>query len=44
MGIGMIVIISGDNFKKAQAIAERAGEKVYTIGRVIKGDRKVQYS
>jgi phosphoribosylformylglycinamidine cyclo-ligase len=43
MGIGMIVVVPADKFKKAVQIVERAGEKAYNIGRIIKGERKVQY-
>ena len=31
-------------FKKAQSVLERAGEKSHTIGRIVKGERKVTYS
>jgi phosphoribosylformylglycinamidine cyclo-ligase len=44
MGIGMILVIPAKKFKKVQGIVERAGEKMYTIGRVVKGDRKVLFS
>jgi phosphoribosylformylglycinamidine cyclo-ligase len=44
MGIGMILIVPPKKFKKVQGIVERCGEKMYTIGRVTKGDRKVTYS
>jgi phosphoribosylformylglycinamidine cyclo-ligase len=44
MGIGMILIISPKKFKKVQSVLERVGEKGYVIGRIIKGERKVQYS
>ncbi|HYE25700.1 MAG TPA: phosphoribosylformylglycinamidine cyclo-ligase [Clostridia bacterium] len=44
MGIGMILVVPAKKFKKVQSILERAGEKGYTIGRIVKGDRKVQYS
>lgn len=44
MGIGMIVVVPAEKYKKAIALVERAGEKAYNIGRVIKGERKVQYS
>ena len=30
-------------FKKAQTILDRCGEKGYTIGRVVKGDKRVTY-
>jgi phosphoribosylformylglycinamidine cyclo-ligase len=44
MGIGMILVVPAKKFKKAQSILERCGEKGYTIGRVVKGDKRVTYS
>ncbi len=44
MGIGMVLVVPTKKFKKVQSILDRAGEKGYTIGRIVKGDRKVQYS
>ena len=44
MGVGMILIVPPKKFAKVQGILERAGEKGYTIGRIVKGDRKVIYS
>ncbi|ABF42012.1 phosphoribosylformylglycinamidine cyclo-ligase [Candidatus Koribacter versatilis Ellin345] len=44
MGIGMVLVIPAKKFKKVQTVLERAGEKGYTIGRIVKGDRKVSYS
>jgi len=43
MGIGMILVVPAAKFKKAQTILDRCSEKGYTIGRVVKGDRKVIY-
>jgi phosphoribosylformylglycinamidine cyclo-ligase len=43
MGIGMILVVPAAKFKKAQTILDRCSEKGYTIGRIIKGDRKVIY-
>lgn len=43
MGIGMIVVVPAEKYKKATQIVERAGEKFYNIGRIVKGDRKVIY-
>ena len=31
-------------FKKAQTLLERAGEKFFNVGRIVKGERKVMYS
>jgi phosphoribosylformylglycinamidine cyclo-ligase len=44
MGMGMLFIVPAKKFKKAQTLLERAGEKFYSIGRIVKGDRKVMYS
>jgi phosphoribosylformylglycinamidine cyclo-ligase len=44
MGIGMILVVPSKKFKKVQTVLDRAGEKGYTIGRIIKGERKVQFS
>ncbi|MCU1284120.1 MAG: phosphoribosylformylglycinamidine cyclo-ligase [Acidobacteriales bacterium] len=44
MGIGMVLVVPSKKFKKVQTLIDRAGEKAYTIGRVVKGDRKVTYS
>jgi len=44
MGIGMILVVPTKKLKKVQTILDRAGEKGYTIGRVVKGDRKVVYA
>jgi len=44
MGVGMILIVPAKKFKRVQTILDRVNEKGYTIGRVVKGDRKVIYS
>jgi phosphoribosylformylglycinamidine cyclo-ligase len=44
MGIGMLLVVPAKKFKKAQSLLERAGEKAYTVGRIVKGDRKVIYT
>ena len=44
MGMGMLLVVPLAKFKKAQSILERVGEKAYTIGRIVKGERKVTYS
>ncbi len=43
MGIGMILVVPAKKFKKAQIILDRCGEKAYTIGRVVKGEKRVTY-
>jgi phosphoribosylglycinamide formyltransferase-1 len=42
MGIGMILVVPAKKFKKVQTILDRCGEKGYTIGRVVKGERGLQ--
>jgi phosphoribosylformylglycinamidine cyclo-ligase len=44
MGIGMVLVVPSKQFKKAQTLIDRAGEKCYTIGRIVKGDHRVSYS
>ncbi len=44
MGLGMLLVIPSKKFKKAQTVLERAGEKAFTVGRIVKGDRKVLYT
>jgi phosphoribosylformylglycinamidine cyclo-ligase len=44
MGIGMVLVIPAKKFKKVQTVLERAGEKGFTIGRIVKGERRVSYS
>src|SRR6202795_1226146 len=44
MGLGMLLVVPSKKFKKAQSVLERVGEKAYTIGRIVKGERKVTYS
>ena len=44
MGLGMLLVVPAAKFKKAQSVLERVGEKAYTIGRIVKGERKVAYS
>ena len=44
MGLGMLLVVPSAKFKKAQSVLERVGEKCFTVGRVVKGERKVTYS
>jgi phosphoribosylformylglycinamidine cyclo-ligase len=44
MGVGMVLVVPPKKFKKVQSVLDRAGEKGYTIGKIVKGDRKVSYS
>lgn len=43
MGIGMVLVVPAKKFKKAQTILDRCGEKGYTIGRIVKGEKRVTY-
>jgi phosphoribosylformylglycinamidine cyclo-ligase len=44
MGLGILLVVPSKKFKKAQTVLERAGEKAYTVGRIVKGERKVMYT
>jgi phosphoribosylformylglycinamidine cyclo-ligase len=44
MGLGMLMVVPLAKFKKAQSVLDRVGEKAYTVGRIVKGERKVLYS
>ncbi len=44
MGLGMLLVVPSKKFKRAQTVLERAGEKAYTVGRIVKGERKVMYT
>jgi phosphoribosylformylglycinamidine cyclo-ligase len=44
MGLGMLLVVPSKKFKKAQTVLERAGEKAFTVGRIVKGERKVMYT
>ena len=44
MGLGMLLVIPSAKFKKVQTVLDRVGEKGYTVGRIVKGDRKVMYT
>ena len=44
MGIGMLIVVPSAKFKKAQSVLDKIGEKAYTVGRIVKGDRKVMYT
>jgi phosphoribosylformylglycinamidine cyclo-ligase len=43
MGIGLIAVVPADKFNRAKSLLERASEKFYVIGKIVKGDRKVIY-
>jgi phosphoribosylformylglycinamidine cyclo-ligase len=44
MGLGMLLVIPSAKFKKVHTFLERVGEKAYTVGRIVKGERKVMYN
>ncbi len=44
MGVGMLLVVPAKKFKKAETLLDRAGEKFYSVGRIVKGERKVMYS
>jgi phosphoribosylformylglycinamidine cyclo-ligase len=44
MGLGMLMVVPLAKFKKAQTVLERVGEKAVTVGRIVKGERKVIYN
>jgi phosphoribosylformylglycinamidine cyclo-ligase len=44
MGIGMLLVVPSVKFKKAESVLDRAGEKYYAVGRIVKGERKVTYN
>ncbi len=44
MGLGMLLVVPSKKFKKAQSVLERSGEKGYTVGRIVKGEKKVVYT
>ena len=43
MGIGLIAVIPAEKFKRLKSAFDRAGEKFYQIGRIVKGNRNVIY-
>src|SRR5271163_4348286 len=43
MGVGLILVVKADKFKRVSGVLDRAGEKFHVIGRIVKGDRKVIY-
>jgi phosphoribosylformylglycinamidine cyclo-ligase len=44
MGLGMLLVVPNKKYKKTQTLLERASEKAYTVGRIVKGERKVMYT
>jgi phosphoribosylformylglycinamidine cyclo-ligase len=44
MGIGLIAAIPAAKFTRAKNLLDRAEEKFYIVGRVVKGERRIQYT
>jgi phosphoribosylformylglycinamidine cyclo-ligase len=44
MGVGLIAAIPAAKFTRAKNLLDRAEEKFYVIGRVVKGDHRVHYT
>jgi phosphoribosylformylglycinamidine cyclo-ligase len=44
MGIGLIAAIPAAKFARAKTVLDRAEEKFHVIGRIVKGDHRVQYT
>ncbi len=43
MGLGLIAVIPAEKFKRLKSVFDRAGERFYQIGRIVKGERRVIY-
>jgi phosphoribosylformylglycinamidine cyclo-ligase len=44
MGVGLIAAIPAAKFTRAKSLLDRAEEKFHVVGRVVKGERRVQYT
>jgi len=44
MGVGLIAAIPAAKFQRAKNMLDRAEEKFYIVGRVVKGDHRVHYT
>ena len=44
MGIGLIAAVPAAKFTRAKSLLDRAEEKFYVVGRVVKGEHRVQYT
>jgi len=44
MGIGLIAVIPAAKFTRAKTLLDRAEEKFFVIGRIVKGEKRVQYT
>ena len=43
MGVGLIAVVPAEKYTRVKNLLNRAEEKHYVIGRIAKGERKVQY-
>jgi len=39
-----VLVVPAKKYKRVQSMIERAGEKAFLIGRIVKGERKVLYA
>ncbi len=44
MGIGLICVVPAEKVKKVKAVLNRANERHFILGRIVRGERKVSYS
>ncbi len=44
MGVGMVLVVPPSKLKRVHTLLRRAREKSYTIGRIVRGERKVSYT
>ena len=44
MGLGLLLVVPATKFKKAEGVLDRACEKCFAVGRIVKGERKVTYN
>jgi phosphoribosylformylglycinamidine cyclo-ligase len=44
MGVGLIAVIPAAKFTRAKTLLDRAEEKFFLIGRIVKGEKRVQYT
>lgn len=44
MGVGLIAVIPAAKFTRAKTLLDRAEEKFFVVGRIVKGEKRVQYT
>jgi phosphoribosylformylglycinamidine cyclo-ligase len=44
MGLGLLLVVPASKFKKIEGVLDRACEKYFAVGRIVKGERKVTYN